>query len=113
MPGLCPRPAAANLYLGAAAPVAFCQALSGPVAAGLLAANRIIDDGKLDAFVRKRYSSFDSDIGRRFEDGQLNFEELANLASTFGTSATAKIGQSSGKQEYLENLIMQYVLGVE
>ena len=82
-------------------------------AAGLLAANRIIDDGKLDAFVRKRYSSFDSDIGRRFEDGQLNFEELANLASTFGTSATAKIGRSSGKQEYLENLIMQYVLGVE
>ncbi|HNT60238.1 MAG TPA: hypothetical protein PKL47_09100, partial [Rectinema sp.] len=66
-----------------------------------------------DAFVRKRYSSFDSDIGRRFEDGQLNFEELANLASTFGTSAAAKIGRSSGKQEYLENLIMQYVLGVD
>ncbi|HOE98796.1 MAG TPA: xylose isomerase, partial [Rectinema sp.] len=82
-------------------------------AAGLLAANRIIDDGKLDTFVRRRYASFDGDIGRRFEDGQLNFEELANLASTFGTSAAAKIGRSSGKQEYLENLIMQYVLGVD
>ena len=82
-------------------------------AAGLLAAHRIIEDGKLDAFIRQRYSSFDSDIGKRFEDGHLGFEELAQLASTASSPNTDKIGRTSGKQEYLENLIMQYVLGVE
>ncbi len=77
-------------------------------AAGLLAAHRILEDGKFDAFVRQRYSSFDTGDGKRFEDGHLKFEELAALAP-----AGPDVGRTSGKQERLENLIMQYVLEVE
>ncbi len=77
-------------------------------AAGLLAAHRILEDGKFDAFVSQRYSSFDTGDGKRFEDGHMKFEELAALAP-----AGPDVGRTSGKQERLENLIMQYVLGVE
>ena len=73
-------------------------------AAGLLAANRILEDGKLDAFVRQRYSSFDAGNGKRFEEGRLSLAELASLAP-----ADPDIGRTSGKQERLENLIMGYV----
>jgi D-xylose isomerase (EC 5.3.1.5) len=82
-------------------------------AAGLLAAHRIIEDGKLDAFVRQRYASFDAGDGKRFEEGRLSLEELAALASAPGAMDADKVGRTSGKQEHLENLIMQYVLGVE
>jgi xylose isomerase len=77
-------------------------------AAGLLAAQRIIEDSKFDAFVSQRYSSFDTGDGKRFVDGRMKFEELAALAP-----AGPDVGRTSGKQERLENLIMQYVLGVE
>jgi xylose isomerase len=77
-------------------------------AAGLLAASQILEDGTLEAFVRQRYASFDSQDGKRFEEGRLSLEELAALVP-----ANPDIGRTSGKQERLENLIMQYVLGVE
>jgi xylose isomerase len=82
-------------------------------AAGLLAAQRIIEDGKLAAFVRQRYASFDTGDGKRFEEGRMSLEELAALASAPGAPDADSIGRTSGKQERLENVIMQYVLGVE
>ena len=82
-------------------------------AAGLLAAQRIIEDGKLGAFVQQRYASFDAGDGGRFAAGGMNFEELAALASAPGAPDADNVGRTSGKQERLENLIMQYVLGVE
>jgi len=82
-------------------------------AAGLLAAQRIITDGKLAAFVRQRYASFDVGDGRRFEEGRMNLEELAALASVSGPASDKNLGSTSGKQERLESLIMQYILGVE
>jgi len=80
-------------------------------AAGLLAARRIIDDGKLDGFVRDRYASFDAGEGARFEAGGMNLEELASLAGSLG--GDARLGRTSGKQERLENLVTRYVLGIE
>jgi len=64
------------------------------------------DDGKLAAFVKGRYASFDSGDGAKFEKGQMKFEDLAALAKDY-----AKIGMTSGKQERLENLVNQYILG--
>jgi xylose isomerase len=75
-------------------------------AAGLEAAQRIIDDGKIAAFVKARYASFGKGDGAKFEKGQMKFEELAALAKDYG-----KIGMTSGKQERLENLINQYIIG--
>jgi len=76
-------------------------------AVGLEVANKIITDGKLGGFVKNRYASFDSGDGAKFAKGELSLEEVAKLGSDYG-----KAGMTSGKQEYLENLINQYLLGL-
>ncbi|MDR3116020.1 MAG: xylose isomerase [Treponema sp.] len=76
-------------------------------AVGLEVAQRIIDDGKLETFVKNRYASFDTGEGARFAQGKLSFEELARLGSAYGTA-----GITSGKQERLENSLNQYLLGL-
>ena len=78
-------------------------------AAGLEIAQRIIDDGKLPAFVKKRYASFNSGDGAKFEKGELDFAQLAKTGTEAGYG---KAGLSSGKQEYLENLLNGYLLGL-
>ena len=82
-------------------------------AAGLLVAQRIIEEGKFASFVEQRYASFDSGDGKRFEGGLMNLEELAAIASAPGAADSDTLGRTSGKQEYLENLLIQYVLGIE
>ncbi|MDR0722634.1 MAG: xylose isomerase [Treponema sp.] len=76
-------------------------------AVGLEVAQRIIDDGKLGNFVKNRYVSFDAGEGARFAQGKLSLEELARLGSAYGTA-----GIASGKQERLENILNQYLLGL-
>ncbi|MDR2393297.1 MAG: xylose isomerase [Treponema sp.] len=76
-------------------------------AVGLEVAQRIIDDGKLEGFVKNRYASFDTGDGARFVKGELSLEELARLGSAYGTA-----GITSGKQERLENSLNQYLLGL-
>lgn len=76
-------------------------------AVGLEVAHRIIQDGKYASFIKQRYGSFDVGDGARFEKGQMKFEELAALAKEYGTA-----GFTSGKQERLENLLNQYLLGL-
>ncbi|MDR1300995.1 MAG: xylose isomerase [Treponema sp.] len=76
-------------------------------AVGLEVAQRIIDDGKLGTFVKNRYASFDTGDGARFAKGELGLEELAGLGSVYGTA-----GFTSGKQERLENILNQYLLGL-
>ncbi len=72
-------------------------------ALGLEIAQSMIDDGKIEAFKRSRYSSFDSGEGKRFEKGELDLAYLANLALPL---VDTKI---SGKQEMLYNLVNQYM----
>jgi xylose isomerase len=70
-------------------------------------ARRIITDGKLEEFVANRYASFDTGYGRDIETGKANFKSLEKLVFT-------KLGEPqprSGKQEYLENLLMSYLHG--
>ena len=76
-------------------------------AAGLVAAQRIIEDGKLADFLRNRYASFDSGVGAEFERGGLSLETLAGFASAYGRD-----GITSGKQERLENLINSNILNL-
>ncbi|GHU97490.1 xylose isomerase 2 [Spirochaetia bacterium] len=76
-------------------------------AVGLNVAHRLIQDGKLSGFVKNRYASFDSGDGAKFEKGQLKLEDLARIGSDYG-----KFGLTSGKQERLENILNQYLLGL-
>ena len=74
---------------------------------GLEIAQRIISDGKIPGFVKKRYASFNSGNGAKFDKGELSFEALAKFGSSYGTA-----GITSGKQEYLENILNRYLLGL-
>ncbi|MDR1148304.1 MAG: xylose isomerase [Spirochaetaceae bacterium] len=76
-------------------------------AVGLVIAQRILDDGKIPAFVKKRYASFDSGDGAKFEKGEFDLASLAGLVKEYGN-----IGLTSGKQEYLENILNTYLLGL-
>ncbi|MEW6549996.1 MAG: xylose isomerase [Spirochaetota bacterium] len=76
-------------------------------AAGLLAASRIIAEGKLAETLKERYSSFDSGEGRAFEEGRLDLRGLASLAEEYGNR-----GRTSGRQERLENLVNRHLLDI-
>jgi xylose isomerase len=76
-------------------------------AAGLEAAHRLITGGKIADFVKNRYASYDSGAGAKFERGELTLEDLAKLGGDYG-----KFGVTSGKQERLENILNQYLLGL-
>ena len=45
-------------------------------ARGLKIAHAIIADGRLAGFVKERYKSWDSELGRRIESGQASFADL-------------------------------------
>ena len=70
-------------------------------ALGLMKAVALIEDGRIDAFVKERYASFDSELGQKVRAGKANLSELAELAVTKGTAPLP----GSGRQEYLEGVI--------
>ncbi len=74
-------------------------------ALGLINAARIIEDGRLDAFIKQRYSSFDSEIGLRIRSGQTTLEELAEYAVKKGKPPLP----GSGRQEYILSIINQLI----
>ena len=77
-------------------------------ALGLRTADRVIRDGRLDAFVKNRYASYDSGIGKKIVDGSATMEELEAYALAMGDVTT----NQSGKQEYLENLLNGILFGI-
>ena len=70
-------------------------------ALGLLKAAELIEDGRIDAFVKERYASFDSGIGARIRSGEATLAELAAHAEQLGAPSLP----GSGKQEYLESVL--------
>jgi len=74
-------------------------------ARGLKIAAAIRKDGRLAAFVKQRYSSWDTGIGRDIERGKAGFRELEAYMLKKG-DVTAN---TSGRQEYLENLINEFI----
>lgn len=71
------------------------------VARGLLIAERILDDGRLDEFVRDRYAGWNGDEARAILQGERSLAEVADAASE------TRPRTRSGRQEYLENLVNQ------
>ena len=74
-------------------------------ARGLKIAAALRRDGRLDEFVCQRYSSFDRGMGRLIEKGKVGFKELSDYAIKMGEVKT----NQSGRQEYLENLINDFI----
>ncbi|NLC17100.1 MAG: xylose isomerase [Clostridiales bacterium] len=71
-------------------------------AIGLIAADKIISDGRIDSFVAQRYQSFTTGIGKKIVEGKTSLKELAEIALTLD-----EIKVESGGQEYLESVINQ------
>lgn len=74
-------------------------------ARGLKIAAEIRKDGRLEQFIKERYSSWDTGIGAEIEKGKVGFKELEQYALKMGEVKTNK----SGRQEYLENLINEFI----
>ncbi len=70
-------------------------------ALGLRIADKIIKDGRIDAFVKARYESYNSGIGKKIVDGTVTLAELEKYALEMGEVTT----NISGKQEYLESIM--------
>ncbi len=75
------------------------------LARALLAAAAIIEDGKLDQFVKERYSRWSGSWG---EKAAAKDASLASLSDAV-VAANNWPAQVSGRQEYLENLINRFV----
>ena len=74
-------------------------------ARGLKIAAAIRKDGRLAEFVKNRYASWDSGIGAEIEAGKVGFKELEAFMLKKGDASP----NASGRQEYLENLINEFI----
>src|SRR6185503_14016595 len=74
-------------------------------ARGLKIAAAIRKDGRLDQFVKERYSTWDSGIGGKIEKGKANFKDLEVYILKKGDVAP----NASGRQEFLENLVNEFI----
>ncbi|HEV8066162.1 MAG TPA: xylose isomerase [Planctomycetaceae bacterium] len=74
-------------------------------ARGLKIAARMRADGVLTDFVKNRYKSYDSGIGKQIEDGTASFASLEKYMLEKGNAA----GNESGRQELLENIVNEYL----
>jgi xylose isomerase len=74
-------------------------------ARGLKVAAAIRKDGRLEEFVRQRYSSWDHGIGAKIEKGKMGFRELEQYMLKKGEAGPS----GSGRQEFLENLINEFI----
>ena len=72
-------------------------------ARALLAAVEILEKSPIPAMVKERYASFDSGIGKDFEDGKLTLEQVYEYSKTVGEPK-----QTSGKQELYETIVAMY-----
>ena len=76
-------------------------------ALGLIKAVELIEDGRIDAFVKDRYSSFNSEIGKRIFKEETNLVELSDYALKMKSASDP----GSGRQEYLESIVNQILFG--
>lgn len=73
-------------------------------AKGLLAADKLLQDGVLEDFIAERYSSYKSGIGKKIVENGTDFEELAEYALKHD-----RIVLRSGRQEMLEDIVNRYI----
>lgn len=74
-------------------------------ARGLKIASAIRRDGRLDQFVKERYKSWDTGIGKKIENREVGFEELEAYMLKKGEAAP----NASGRQELLEAIINEFI----
>ncbi len=76
-------------------------------ALGLINAAKIIEDGRIDGFIRDKYASFSEGIGKKIIDGNTTLEELSAYAENLGNTEIPL----SGKQERLQSIVNSVLFG--
>ncbi len=74
-------------------------------ARGLKIASAIRNDGRLAQFVKQRYASWDSGIGAKIESGKASMKEIEGYILKKGDVER----NASGRQEFLENLMNEFI----
>ena len=74
------------------------------MARALLNAVEILEKSPIPAMLKERYASYDSGMGKDFEDGKLTLEQVADYARKNGEPK-----QTSGKQELYEAIVNMYI----
>ena len=72
-------------------------------ALGLIKAAEMIEDGRIDAFVKERYSSWENELGQKIRNNETTLAELSAYAEKLGAPELP----GSGRQEYLESVMNQ------
>jgi xylose isomerase len=75
------------------------------LARALLIADRMLADGKLQAFVDERYAGWKEGLGREILDGKLTLAQLSDRVLAGKIDPKPR----SGRQEQLENLVNRYL----
>lgn len=75
-------------------------------ALGLRIAAKLIEDGRIDEFVKERYASYNDGIGKKIVDGNTSLKELHDYALTL-----KDVEVPSGRQEYLESVLNEVMFG--
>ncbi len=73
-------------------------------ARALVIADNVLQKSPYKKYRQQRYASFDAGAGKDFEVGKLSLEDLRDYAIANGEPK-----QTSGRQEWLENIINQYI----
>lgn len=73
------------------------------MARALLSAAALLEESELSAMKKERYASFDSGIGKQFEEGLLTLEQIYEHGKSVDEPALR-----SGKQEKYETLVALY-----
>jgi xylose isomerase len=74
------------------------------LARGLLIAEKMIGDGKLEAAINDRYAGWKSELGEKILSGKASLAELSDQVLERGIDPRPR----SGRQESLENLLARY-----
>ena len=76
-------------------------------ALGLIKAAAIIEDGRIDEFVKNRYADWSKGIGKDIRSGKTTLAQLSDIALRLGKPAAPP----SGKQEYLQRIVNEILFG--
>lgn len=76
-------------------------------AKGLLVAASLVNDGRIETFIKDRYASYRSGIGKSIIESTVGFEEL----TTYAMDNDQIVNQSS-KQEWLETVVNDVIYNI-
>ncbi|MBP5165981.1 MAG: xylose isomerase [Oscillospiraceae bacterium] len=76
-------------------------------ALGLIKAAAIIEDGRIDEFVKNKYADWGRGLGADIRAGKTTLAQLSDMAVKLGKPAAPP----SGKQEYLQRIVNEILFG--